>query len=190
MAAFRCAGAGRALLRRAPGILRRAADVGEQGVLQRRIAPMSCFSSNSYYYNLDEFEKKNLAVDLMKERSAYREIQNVEQMLVLINSAQDKLRTRLSFGDEPVSDSCRQQEAARRAMDEKKLELVSLLLRPDDGKGEYKKKIDEFALAARRHQDLLHVEDLKAKNELHAKILIGIMLWGVPLTLAVLTKLQ
>jgi hypothetical protein len=56
-----------------------------------------------------------------------------------------------------ISDSCahvcRQATAAREAIADKKLELVSLLLRGDGG--EYKKKMEELAVIARQHRESL-----------------------------------
>jgi hypothetical protein len=51
MAAIRCAGAGRMLLRRAPGLLRQAAIGGERGVLHRQPLRALAPSSNRYISN-------------------------------------------------------------------------------------------------------------------------------------------
>ncbi|KAK1698320.1 hypothetical protein QYE76_015017 [Lolium multiflorum] len=150
MAAIRCSGAGRMLLRRAPGLLRQAALVGEQGVLHRQpiraLAPSSNRYIASYLGGLLDSEKKRLATDLMKERSPDNEIENLDELLNLMSfkyacSDQHKI----------------QAEAARRAIQDKKLELVSLLLRPDSG-DEYKEKMKELADVARRHRESLVLE--------------------------------
>jgi hypothetical protein len=47
--------------------------------------------------------------------------------------------------------------AARNAIQDKKLELVSLLLRPDSG-DEYKNKMKELVDVARRHRESLVLE--------------------------------
>ncbi|CAM0953319.1 unnamed protein product [Alopecurus aequalis] len=182
MAAIRCTGAGRELLRRAPGILRR-----EQGVLQHVIAPLSSSSSNRYMssdYKLDEHDKKKLAVDLIKERPTFTEIGGLNETLDLINSAKEKNRYRSPFEKEGVvSDACRQQQAARTALEAMKIDLVSSLLRPEAGKDdEYKKKLEEFADATRRHKDSLVLEGMRKK---YKRIIAGLVLWGIPLTIYV-----
>ncbi|XP_071681042.1 uncharacterized protein [Lolium perenne] len=150
MAAIRCSGAGRMLLRRAPGLLRQAALVSEQGVLHRQPIRALAPSSNRYISNysggLLDFEKKRLATDLMKERSPDNEIENLDELLNLMSfkyacSDQHKI----------------QAGAARNAIQDKKLELVSLLLRPDSG-DEYKNKMKELVDVARRHRESLVLE--------------------------------
>ena len=94
----------------------------------------------------------------MKEGRADKELDNVNEMLRLINSTMDSdPYTFVDFKTRAMSDSCRQHVAARSAIEDKKLELVSDLLRPGGGQ-EYKKKVEEFAVALRLHRGSLLAE--------------------------------
>ena len=93
-------------------------------------------------------EKTKLATELMKGRMPVREIKNLDEMLRLVHAHSDREQGRRpNYFDEtygPIPDACRQQWVSRRVVEEKKVELVSSLLRPDGGQ-EYKQKMEEFA---------------------------------------------
>ena len=96
----------------------------------------------------------------MKERSADKEIENMDEILRLINSTKDSNNNPyryVSFETQAMSDSSRQHAAARSAIEEKKDDLVSSLLRPDGGE-EYKKQMEGFAAALRSHRASLLLE--------------------------------
>ena len=84
------------------------------------------------------------------------EIQNLDEMLRITNAHADRDKYQ-PYGTTPMSDSCRQQEVSRSAVEAKKVDLVSSLLRPDGGQ-EYKKKMEEFAVAVRHHGQSLLLE--------------------------------